>query len=305
MYKLTSPVLIPDIMRQLDELGAVCRVVGLQKKAQDRFGPSTFEHDAWEYFKVQHASPYQKLTDEFIKAQSQHAQQYRTARPGLSGSIATEAYRGLLIGHDTCIFAGSEFFQFAVSRPQLLLKHFGANDERVEADEPSEVIVLRHEVAELKQQVAVLAGLVQLRTEPTPDPLAAAKVRGASYMKTEFESTGNLTLSAASEYSGRSDRMINLERNRGALYALILEGNSRGYRYPKWQFDVPSPRLRSVLDVLTSSSISCWSMHNFLTRPHVDLDGLSPSAMIGDVDFPLERIVSVARRRVEQHQGAS
>jgi hypothetical protein len=305
MYKLTSPVLIPDIVRQLDELGAVCRAVGLQRTAQDRFGPSIFEHDAWEYIKAQHASPYQKLADEITKAQSHYVEHYRTARPGLSGSIATEAYSGLLIGDDTCLYAGGKFFQFAFSRPRLLLKHFGANDEPVQADEPSEVIVLRHEVAELKQQVAVLAGLVQLRTEPTPDPLAAAKVRGASYMKTEFESTGNLSLSAASEYSGRSDRMINLERNRGGLYALILEGNSRGYRYPKWQFDVPSPRLRSVLDVLTSSSISCWSMHNFLTRPHVDLDGRSPSAAIGDVDFPLERIVHVARRRVEQHQGAS
>jgi hypothetical protein len=207
--------------------------------------------------------------------------------------------------HARIFIGGEEFWHSVISRPVPALDTLSADNAPLHASEPTEVETLRREVDELKRQVTVLTGLVQLRAEPAADPLAAAKSRGASYIKTEFESADNLSLSAASEYSGRSDRMINLERNRGSLYALILEGNTRGYRYPRWQFDVPSARLRSVLNVLTASSISCWSMHNFLMRPHSDLDGRSPSTAIGDSDFSLERIVEVARRRVEQQQGAS
>jgi hypothetical protein len=146
---------------------------------------------------------------------------------------------------------------------------------------------------------------VKLRVEPVPDPLAAAKVRGASYKTNELANPDNLTLVNASKYAGRSDRVINIERKRGWLYALVSEGNTRGYRYPKWQFDVPASRLRAVLDILTPSSLSCWSLHNFLTRPHSDLGGKSPSAALADSTFAIERIIDVARRRVDLQQGAS
>lgn len=171
--------------------------------------------------------------------------------------------------------------------------------------EHDEVAELRHEVEELKQQVAVLTGLVNLRVEPARDPLAAAKSRGASYMKNELANPDSLSLADASKYTGRADRLINVERNKGWLYALVLEGNTRGFRYPKWQFDVPASRLRTILDVLAPGSLSCWSLHNFLTRPHSDLDGKSPAAAIADGDFPIERIIEVARRRIDQHQGAA
>jgi hypothetical protein len=161
------------------------------------------------------------------------------------------------------------------------------------------------EVENLKQQVAFLTGIVNLRSEQAGDPLVNAKARGVSYMKSEFENPENLTLTAASEYAGRSDRIINQERNRGTLYALILEGNTRGYRYPKWQFDVPTTRLRPVLEVLIPTPMSCWALHSFLVRPNTSLDSKSPKDVIGDSGFPLERVVDAARRRADQQQGAS
>ncbi|MFC4932863.1 hypothetical protein [Massilia sp. GCM10023247] len=173
------------------------------------------------------------------------------------------------------------------------------------ASQSDQIASLRTEVEELKRQVAVLTGLVQLGNGPAPSPLAAAKARGASYMKVEFENPQNLTLAAASRYTGRSDRLINLERNRGALYALILEGNTRGYRYPKWQFDVAAARLRAVLDVLAPSAMSCWALHSFLTRPHVDLDNRSPAEALADGTFAIERVVGLARQRADLHQGAA
>lgn len=184
-------------------------------------------------------------------------------------------------------------------------KGHGNTEHYTPPGEVAKLAALEKEVQELKQQVAVLAGLVQLRNEPAPDPLAAAKRRGSSYMKAEFDRPENLTLAAASEYAGRSDRVLNLERRNGNLYALILEGNTRGYRYPKWQFDVPAARLGPVLNLLASSAMSCWALHNFLTRPHADLAGQSPSTALGDGNFPLERILEVARRRIDLHQGAS
>lgn len=181
----------------------------------------------------------------------------------------------------------------------VLLPDVKINVEKVEVAE------LRQEVEELKQQVAVLTGLVNLRVEPVSDPLAAAKSRGASYMKNELANPDNLSLVDASKYAGRSDRLINVERNKGWLYALVPEGNTRGYRYPKWQFDVPAPRLRAILDTLAPGSLSCWALHNFLTRSHSDLDGKSPAAALADGDFPIDQIIDVARRRIDQHQGTA
>jgi hypothetical protein len=180
---------------------------------------------------------------------------------------------------------------------------------------PNRIDDLEKEVESLKRQVAVLTGLVQLRDSSLPephsqktpkfDPLAVAKARGASYMKNEFEAPENLTLVAASQYSGRSDRIINQERNRGWLYALILDGNKRGYRYPKWQFDVSSERLRPVLEFLIPSELGCWAIHGFLKRPHPGLNGISPSEAIADSDVPIDKILSVVRARLDPHQGAA
>lgn len=213
--------------------------------------------------------------------------------------------------------AASEWVEFvseAVPDPKLLrlpIAFYGGGKctsfvaEPKSKDEKDEIAYLRQEVEGLKQKVAFLTGLVNLRAEPLRDPLAAAKSRGAAYKKNELANPDNLNLVSASKYAGRSDRVINLERKRGWLYALVPEGNTRGYRYPKWQFDVPASRLRAILDILTPSSLSCWSLHNFLTRPHSDLDGKSPSVALADNTFAIERILDVARRRIDLQQGAS
>lgn len=167
-----------------------------------------------------------------------------------------------------------------------------------------ELVTLRREVDGLKQQVAYLTGLMTLGTEDVQDPLASAKSRGTAYKKNELASPDNLNLVNASKYAGRADRVINMDRQRGRLYALVPEGNTRGYRYPKWQFDVPAARLRAVLEVLAPGSLSCWSLHSFLTRPHSDLDGKTPAAALADNTFDINRVIDVAMRRVDPHQGA-
>lgn len=305
MHKFYSPVLIPGSLAQLEGLDLIAPAEESPEHSQAVFKAVQLHYQAESVLrggiigdgrtKSSFCRWYPNLSHYF----SNHDTQADPLSAAVARSIANSV-------QNVRVFIGGDDAWRSVNWvPSPVLEALNPTDEASAPSEVTEVAALRQEVDQLKKQVTVLTGLVQLRAEPAADPLAAAKSRGVSYMKTEFERADNLTLSAASEYSGRSDRMINLERNRGALYALILEGNTRGYRYPKWQFDVPSTRLRPVLDVLTPSSISCWSMHNFLTRPHAELDGRSPSAAIGDSDFPIERIVEVARHRVDQQQGAS
>jgi hypothetical protein len=164
---------------------------------------------------------------------------------------------------------------------------------------------LEKENADLRSKISSLENLLKAHLTPVTDPLASAVTRGAEYMRDEFFKPENLSLQEASVLSGRSERTINQERNRGSLYALLLGGNTRGYRYPKWQFDVEVGRLRPILDILRSKSFDGWPLHNFLITPHSNLDNLSPSAAIADEKFPLERIAAVARIRVDPHQGAT
>lgn len=167
------------------------------------------------------------------------------------------------------------------------------------------ILMLQQENAALRLQNDKLRALLKARSTAVADPLAAAVTSGAAYMREEFSRPENLSLESASDLCGRSERTINQERNRGWLYALLLEGNKRGYRYPKWQFDVKVARLRPILDILRSKNFGAWAIHNFLMTSHPDLDDLSPSAAIADEAFPLERIENVARIRVDPHQGAT
>ena len=138
------------------------------------------------------------------------------------------------------------------------------------------------------------------------DPLAGAMARGESYAKTEWQRPENLTLAGAAHYSQRSDRMINAARNKGELYALLLEGNSRGFRYPQWQFDADPVRLAQVLHALPpDDQASCWSRHQFLTRPNSMLDGRTPREVILDGTTDLAPLVQIAHNRYADGQGAA
>jgi hypothetical protein len=195
----------------------------------------------------------------------------------------------------------------AYANPTETITHVVAvpSDTGMFAEHAPQVQHLEKENAALKREVRLLRAQLQTRAAPTADPLAAAVTRGAEYMREEFFRPENLSLEEASVLTGRSERTINTERNRGWLYALLLEGNSRGYRYPKWQFDVPAARLRPILDILRSKNFVGWALHNFFVTPHFDLDDQSPSAAIANEEFPLERIANVARIRVDAHQGAA
>lgn len=135
------------------------------------------------------------------------------------------------------------------------------------------------------------------------DHLTLARKRGLAYANKEFHSVENLTLGMASQVSRQSPELISIAQNHGLLYALSLQDKKQDYRYPAWQFNVPLVRLRPVLQLLTASGLSCWAIHNFLTRPHVLLDGISPSEALGCGHIPIKNIVHVVRARLAPHQG--
>lgn len=137
------------------------------------------------------------------------------------------------------------------------------------------------------------------------DSLGAAKARGASYARTEWGKPENLTLQQAAAYCGRSDRVVNEARIKGEYYALLLEGKSRGYRYPLWQFDADTDRLAKILALLNTVDASCWVKHNFLLRPNTLLGGRSPREIILDQATDLSQLIKVTNNRFDGDQGAS
>lgn len=139
----------------------------------------------------------------------------------------------------------------------------------------------------------------------TPTPLEAARQRGVSYMKSELDHPGNLTLAEASAYCGRSDRIVNEARQRGEYYALVLDGNSRGFRYPRWQFDVPHARLATVLRKLDALDASCWAKHHFLTHRRPCLGGRTPRDILLEGDAGLPAVCSAIDQHFTGEQGAA
>jgi hypothetical protein len=176
---------------------------------------------------------------------------------------------------------------------------------------------LRAQIAELVNrtvnEIFSSAGLGAAPNQPSvgvastvpSDPLAAARARGVSYMKAQLELPENLNLDSAATYSGLSNRHINELRQKGDLYALVLEGNTRGYRYPQWQFDAERERLVPVLRSLHEKGLSCWAIHSFMMRVNEHL-GRAPREGILDPDFPVDRITEAVGIRFSQaDQGAA
>lgn len=113
-----------------------------------------------------------------------------------------------------------------------------------------------------------------------------------------------MSLKDASAYAGRSDRVINEARQRGALYALLQNGKTRRFRYPSWQFDVDGARLVKVLQALDSFAVSCWIKHNFLLNESDHLAGHSPKDIISDPNAEIETVINAARARFSGQHGA-
>lgn len=141
--------------------------------------------------------------------------------------------------------------------------------------------------------------------KPPETPMQAARRRGVSYMKAELDRPENLTLGEASAYCGRSDRLVNEARQRGDYYALVMEGNERGFRYPRWQFDAPLARLVPVLRQLDSIGASCWARHHFLLQPSRLLAGRSPRDVILDSSADLGAIERAVQDHFLADQGAA
>ncbi|SDF78009.1 hypothetical protein SAMN05216466_10151 [Paraburkholderia phenazinium] len=139
----------------------------------------------------------------------------------------------------------------------------------------------------------------------TPDPLAAARARGRRSALEEYESPDNLTLLDARDYAGRNDRTINEQRQRGELYALLPPGKTRGFRYPKWQFDVDPHNLASVLCPFVEARANAWVIHSFMRRKRDELGGKSPADVMLDERSSIAPVVDLAVRDLCGEQGAA
>jgi hypothetical protein len=139
---------------------------------------------------------------------------------------------------------------------------------------------------------------------PPSQAVSTARERGAAYARQEYANPANVTLQQAAALAGVSERVVNARRQNGQYYALLLDSKQRGFRFPAWQFDADPKRLHSVLRILGESGVNCWVQHQFLTAPHVQLDGLAPRAWIVDATRELDRVLSIARARFLRDQGA-
>jgi hypothetical protein len=136
------------------------------------------------------------------------------------------------------------------------------------------------------------------------DPLAAARARGRRYALDQYESPDNLALLEARDYAGRNERAINEMRQSGQLYALLPPGKTRGFRYPKWQFDADADRLEAVLRPFVQADANCWVIHSFMMGKREVLDGRSPAETILNDMLDLKPVIDLAESDLASEQGA-
>lgn len=136
----------------------------------------------------------------------------------------------------------------------------------------------------------------EIKTSNHGDPLAATRERGNNYALIEWSNPNNLKLADAAAYYGRSTQTIEGDVEKKKLYALRLWG--RGFRYPRWQFDVETARLEPVLQALNKVGFTnCWIIHNFLMHPHPRFGNVSPFQIISDKNKSIEPILSAIEER--------
>lgn len=136
------------------------------------------------------------------------------------------------------------------------------------------------------------------------DPLAAARARGRLFALEQYERPDNLALLEARAYAGRNERTINEQRQTGELYALLPPGKTRGFRYPKWQFDAHPERLKAVLRPFVDANANCWVIHSFMMRKRDALFGKSPADAILDENVDVKQVMDLAKRDLSGEQGA-
>ena len=158
---------------------------------------------------------------------------------------------------------------------------------------------------EVREKVAQEVGRVLDSLAPLQSAaMSSARERGATYARQQYDDPLNLSLADAAKHSRLSDRLINGRRNAGQYYALVLDGNSRGFRYPSWQFDARPGRLAPVLQVLQAADARCWSVHHFMQSSSDRLEGLCPRDWILDDARDVQAVVRLAQARFNSDQGA-
>ncbi|MDQ7979860.1 hypothetical protein QYH69_21710 [Paraburkholderia sp. SARCC-3016] len=136
------------------------------------------------------------------------------------------------------------------------------------------------------------------------DPLASARARGRRYALDQYENPDNLALLEARDYAGRNERSINELRQSGELYALLPPGKTRGFRYPKWQFDAAPNRIKAALRPFVEANANCWVIHSFMTRTRDTLKGKSPAEVILDDSQDIKSVIDLAESDLSGEQGA-
>lgn len=137
------------------------------------------------------------------------------------------------------------------------------------------------------------------------DPLAAARARGRDSMRALMDAPENLSLADAANAAHASERHINSLRKKHLLYALVLDGSNRGYRYPLWQFAADPRRLKPVLGALAAKDLSCWAIHEFMSRRHPDLK-MPPRDAILDAAVDIKHVIAAVDQRFsDADQGAA
>ena len=164
-------------------------------------------------------------------------------------------------------------------------------------------VVIDNEAIRKLVEVEVVRVLSTM-AQPESPALRSARERGLAYARAEYEKPEHLSLAQASAKAKLSERIINERRNAGRYYALILEGNTRGFRFPEWQFGVKQERLAPVLDVMREAQASCWMIHNFLIAPNSLLGNMTPRDYLLDADRPLDHLINIVRGRFTSDQGA-
>lgn len=118
-----------------------------------------------------------------------------------------------------------------------------------------------------------------LSTKRRPQSVAAliraAKKRGADLAQEILARDGMLTGAQAEDRSGVPRRTLNARRAAGTLLGLIGPAQTRGYRYPSWQFDPEIAKaVTQVCAVLKSKPP--WGVYLFFITPQPALGGLTP-----------------------------
>lgn len=142
------------------------------------------------------------------------------------------------------------------------------------------------------------------RMPATSEAVVAARERGASWARGEYANPANLTLEQAADHVGVSTRIINERRNEGRYYAILPQGQQRGYRFPVWEFDAPADRVAAVFSLTRSVAASGWGVHLFMLSPSSHLNGMAPWEWIADSARDLESVLRLARARFTSNQAA-